>query len=251
MNARIHLITGRTGIGKTARSVLLAEATGAPVVVLDRIQCYPELAVGSGRPQEAELRGTRRIYLTHRRVTEGDLDPAAAHSLLTAWVERLALEADTIILEGGSMSLLQAMMESSFWASYRRSHEHLRPADEASYAARIEVRVAGMLHARPGEPSMLSELTALGAVPEAWAFVQTVIGYGAIFGWCRENGLALADLRRPLESKQTAHLTRRITEAHLAYAEKQDEVFERMRTRWECFDPAHGHSNGEEISCRE
>ena len=230
---RLQLIVGKTGVGKTARSILLAKATGAPVVVLDRIQCYPELAVGSGRPLEHELGGTRRIYLTERRVTEGELGAGAAHALLARWVERLAAESDTIILEGGSISLLQAMMRSALWKRYRRSYEHLRCLDEAAYRGRVRARVVEMLRAPPGGRSMLSELAALGAAPEARAFVETVVGYDVLFAWCRENGLPLEGLRRPLGSEQRAVLAQRIFEAHLAYASKQAGVFERMAASWE------------------
>ncbi|MEV7627722.1 isopentenyl transferase family protein [Actinoplanes sp. NPDC089786] len=43
------LIVGPTGVGKTDRAIELARKVDAPIVVLDRVQCYAELAVGSAR----------------------------------------------------------------------------------------------------------------------------------------------------------------------------------------------------------
>lgn len=232
MHVRLHLIVGKTGVGKTARSIEWAESTGAPVVVLDRIQCYPELAVGSGRPLDDKLRGTRRIYLASRRVTDGDLDATAAHLLLMEQVEQLASENDTIILEGGSTSLLKEMMKSPFWKGYQRSYEHLRGTYAASYQARVLQRVRGMLHAPAGEKSILAELAGSWALPEARAFVETVVGYDAITAWCRETGVHPDELRLPLSPEQIEVLAQRITAAHLAYARMQEGVFEQMDAYW-------------------
>lgn len=62
----LHLIYGPTCSGKTDMAIQIAQETGWPVVALDRVQCCPQIATGSGRPLESELQSTRRIYLDSR-----------------------------------------------------------------------------------------------------------------------------------------------------------------------------------------
>ena len=60
---QLHIILGPTSVGKTSRSIVLAKESKSPVIVLDRVQIYQELATGSGRPLIDELEGTTRTYL--------------------------------------------------------------------------------------------------------------------------------------------------------------------------------------------
>lgn len=46
----LHLIYGPTCSGKTDMAIQIAQETGWPVVALDRVQCCPQIATGSGRP---------------------------------------------------------------------------------------------------------------------------------------------------------------------------------------------------------
>ena len=89
-----------------------------------------------------------------------------------------------------------------------------------------------MLHAPPGQKSILAEFAESWALPEARAFVETVVGYDAITAWCRETGVHPDALRRPLSPEQLEELAQRTTAAHLAYARMQEGVFEQMDAYW-------------------
>src|SRR5690349_9322876 len=97
---RIHVIIGPTSTGKTERSVELAKSLQAPVIAMDRIQIYDDLAITSGRPSELELHGTTRLYLDHRLATaDREEMPAATALEKLRWL--LAQIEGDVILEGG------------------------------------------------------------------------------------------------------------------------------------------------------
>lgn len=126
MSCILHLIWGPTCSGKTEVAVALAEQTGWPVIALDRVQCCPEMSTCSGRPLPAELRATRRIYLASRAVREGIIAADEAHALLVDLVDRRSA-AGGVILEGGSISLINRMILDPYWANdwQWRSHRLL------------------------------------------------------------------------------------------------------------------------------
>ncbi|WP_433573671.1 isopentenyl transferase family protein [Streptomyces sp. CA-251247] len=116
----LHLVLGATGLGKTRLSVALARVYGGcPVLVLDRIQCYPELAIGSARPTSDTLRGTTRLYL--------DDGPLSPHGPIAAvpGIDRLLLRlrqgledgTRALVIEGGSISLLHELLARPEWSS--------------------------------------------------------------------------------------------------------------------------------------
>ncbi|WP_189136012.1 isopentenyl transferase family protein [Wenjunlia tyrosinilytica] len=114
----LHLVLGPTGVGKTARSVQLASRYACPVVVLDRVQCHPRLAVGSGRPTARELRGTPRLYLDDRPVAQGVISaPEAVDRLMEALKRMWDRDISRVVLEGGSISILEELFRRPDWAS--------------------------------------------------------------------------------------------------------------------------------------
>jgi adenylate dimethylallyltransferase len=158
--ARLHLVYGPTGTGKTDLATALARRTGAPVIVLDRIQCHPELAVGAGRPADAEIAGTTRLYLCDRPATAGELPAGDAHQLLMARVEELTADAPLIILEGGSVSMLKLMHEDSAWDGFDWSFERIALPPARRYVPDAARRATAMLEPADGRPGLLAELAA-------------------------------------------------------------------------------------------
>ncbi|WP_352513759.1 MULTISPECIES: isopentenyl transferase family protein [unclassified Mesorhizobium] len=41
----------------------MSREAGRPVIALDRVQCCPQIATGSGRDSDPELQSTQRVYL--------------------------------------------------------------------------------------------------------------------------------------------------------------------------------------------
>ena len=222
---RIHLIIGPTGIGKTTRAVQLALQTGAPVVALDRVQIYPELATGSGRPHKHELQGTVRHYLVERRIGDGELNVRDALPRLQKMTTTLAAKHHHLIIEGGSISLSQAIWKSGYLREHQVEIVYLTVDDRAAYRQLIYQRVQKMLQA---QPAITDELATAWSAENYTGrrLVQKVVGYDAILAWCMETGIAPQDLPVVCRNREIrAALATAITRAHLAYAARQRMMF--------------------------
>src|SRR4051812_8683885 len=99
---RVHAVLGVTGAGKTSLATAVGHALGVPVVVADRIQCFRDIPVVSSRPSPDH----RRVYLDDRTIPDGDLPARRAYPKLRRILSDLADRHQTVILEGGSVSLL-------------------------------------------------------------------------------------------------------------------------------------------------
>ncbi|WP_070017359.1 isopentenyl transferase family protein [Streptomyces nanshensis] len=217
------LLLGPTGSGKTARSVRLARRLGAPVVTLDRVQCAPQLAVGSGRPEPDELSGTRRIYLADRPVDEGILPGAEAADRLEQLLEEHAALTPTLILEGGSISILGELANRPAWT---HGHTiHIEPCLEENpqrYEQRVSKRVAHMLGYGSGtHRTMLDELADLWPHENTRPHLQTVLGYDDIITVCVRYGIDPASLTGPEGRILRYVFADTIVEAHLHYSRQQ------------------------------
>jgi hypothetical protein len=198
---------------------------GAPVVVLDRFQIFDELAVGCGRPTPQEIVGTKRIYLTARRVAEGELPAEDCYDLILEIVDSLSRDYRHLVLEGGSISLCALLFRRGLLGRHEVRVEQLVVDDERAYRRRVRARVVDMLTAKSDRPSMIEELSCVWDRPRELAFVETIAGYGAIMDHCRnagENARALA--RKPPSDA----LVDAVTSSHLAYARDQRRVFRRL-----------------------
>lgn len=177
---KVVLIVGPTGIGKTKKSVQLAKQYQCPVLVLDRIQCYPELYVTSGRPELVEYAGTERIYLCQRQVIDGDLTPGLAMQYLDCILDDYRRrQIDIIIIEGGSISLLQDLFQDhDFFFDYEVSIDYMRPEDDKvdEYKDKIKARVQEMLYPSTNCGSMIEEIKLLAANNETRDFVIKLAG---------------------------------------------------------------------------
>jgi len=222
---QIHLIIGPTGIGKTSRAVQLARKSGAPVLVLDRIQIYPALSIGSGRPSLSELRGTVRHYLIERDISDGDLPADEALTLLREHTVALAQRERRLILEGGSISLVRAIWESDYLRGYQVQITCLSIHNWTVYRQMVYRRVLQMLS---GYPSITDELALIwaGGNSAARALVGTIAGYNALLAWCEESGVSPRELPSACRDVDVrAALASAITQSHLDYADRQQAAF--------------------------
>ncbi|CBA17048.1 isopentenyl transferase family protein [Xanthomonas albilineans] len=232
MNGALYLIWGPTCSGKTALAVALAEQSGWPVIALDRIQCYPELATGSGRPLSSELRGTRRIYLASRAVREGIIAADEAHALLKDMVGRHSA-AGGVILEGGSISLINRMIADPYWASGWQWHSRrLRLGDPAAFLDRALRRVEQMLRTHQEHPSLLEELVALWPDPALRPILEDVDGYRYAIRFARHWSLPVADLLS-MRDEMKQRLIRGIAEEYLEHAQWQERDLLALPASWQ------------------
>jgi adenylate dimethylallyltransferase len=209
------LIVGPTGVGKTDRAVERARSLDAPIVVLDRVQCHPELAVGSGR--HVPDRTAERIFLDERRVVDGIIPAPAAYRRLCQVLEAQRIAGRrAVVLEGGSISLLTAMTADRRWRQESDvTVEVLAPA-AGTHRARVSRRVRAMLL---GERSMLDEVRALLPDLRTHRVLDGIVGYREIVATMRAAGTPHPD------GALVEWLIEAVTAAHVAYAREQCDRF--------------------------
>ena len=224
----LHLVLGATALGKTRLSVALARVyDNCPVIALDRIQCYPELEIGSARPPDAQLRGTTRLYL--------DDGPLAPHGPIAAvpGIDRLQLQlrhfqeggTGALVVEGGSTSLLHELLSRPGWSSgwdlrITAYVEQSWTAYEQAVGERVE-RMLGCRIRRGEVRTLLDELADLWGDPLARKHASGVLGYEQAIDLCELNGLSPSELTQPTGLLWRGELTALIRAAHLAYGRQQ------------------------------
>ena len=189
--------------------------------MLDRIQCFPDLAVGSGRPSAAELRATSRIYITNRNVTDGELSAAEANALLHEHLARLSPNAPLLILEGGSISLLRTMAADPPWRAHNQTWERLRLPSTDGHLAKAESRVLEMLMPSEGTRSMMDEIASLWPDVRSHAVLRGIIGYRTAIAYAERCGIPITELPR-LPQNRLEYLAKEIASEYLVYARQQE-----------------------------
>lgn len=225
VNARhIHVIIGPTSTGKTERSVELAKALGAPVIAMDRIQIYDDLAITSGRPSDLELDGTTRLYLDHH-LASADREEMPAATALEKLQGLLARIEDDVILEGGSISLWQAFFAAVGNATVFGDVVVRKISEWPKFTSHVSSRILRLLRASPW--SMLDELSDALADPNARKLSLGLIGVSEALAWCAERGMStetLPELKSDLGACRS--LAEWIAPAWAAYACIQQASFE-------------------------
>ncbi|AMP40173.1 adenylate dimethylallyltransferase Tzs [Ralstonia solanacearum] len=238
MPVRLYLIWGATTTGKTAQSVALARATGAPVISLDRVQCCDELAVGSGRPSPSDLLGTRREYLCDRAVSSGVISAAEANQLLLDKVARYSVHERALILEGGSVSLINAMIRDVRWSE--RGEWALRRIalpGPAAFMAGARKRVREMLDPPSGQTGILGELEGLWGHPRNHAVLEDIDGYRQIIRYARASQVPI-DRITSIDRNTMALLVERIAQEYWEHALWQEQEFLGIPASWKRADDA-------------
>jgi hypothetical protein len=214
-------VLGPTASAKTGHAITLAAALGAPVVAIDRIQVFDDLATTSGRPTATELNGTRRVYLDHRLLRDAKADLTIAEGLdrLRRLLGRLG---PTVVLEGGSISLWRAIFAM---LDEGRIETHLRLVEDwEAHALAIEDRCVAMMTV--ARPSMLDELAVALTEPAMRRVAVELIGVEGILGWCADHGVTPATLGAYNEDVGVARsLATAMRPALVAHARRQQHAF--------------------------
>jgi adenylate dimethylallyltransferase len=223
----LHLVLGPTGSGKTGFATRrAAESVGCSVVSLDRFQGHREIAVGSGRPSTRETRGVHRIYLSTGPFSHGPAPaPEAFGRLRRVLRGALAQEVGTVVLEGGSLSLLACMADDLTWTEGWQvgitiCEEKKAGSHESAVSQRVEMMVGSRGNAADSL-TLMDELADLSGDPHAVEHANGVIGYHEALMQC---AVLAASPRRLAASHARAwrnELADSVAAAHLAYASEQ------------------------------
>lgn len=228
----VHLIIGATGVGKSARAASQAHTSRAPIVVADRIQCFADLATTSARGA-IDLDGQpRRHFLDERTIDQGDFPTIDAHHALRRTLAALSRENRSIIVEGGSISLLTAFFDSIDALPFRFTAELLPTPDPVTYTERLLSRAHRMLAPPHPEPGMLHELSVAWRHTEQREFVTSIVGFGSLIRWCLHRDVhpdTLLDL--PVDSAEIADLAAAVAREHAHYGTQQQRSFDVILAR--------------------
>lgn len=106
--AKLVVILGPTGVGKTDLSLELAEQWGCPIVSADSRQIYRDLPVGTAAPTAEEQKrvqhyfiGTKELHETYNAGQYARDCKALLHQLFTIY--------DRVVMVGGSMMYIDAV----------------------------------------------------------------------------------------------------------------------------------------------
>ncbi|EGC31839.1 hypothetical protein DICPUDRAFT_92712 [Dictyostelium purpureum] len=166
---KVLLIIGPTGIGKTNLSIEYSKRNdNCPVIVLDRIQCYSEMSILSGRPSDLEFKGINRIYLSNLYLKDGkdinkdflmkrlieilnDIKQSIKKSIYNSSSQISNSKSFDCIIEGGSITLINELFlnqEKYLTKIDISSIIYLRPEDsvdnQKKYYLKIKKRVKEM-----------------------------------------------------------------------------------------------------------
>jgi shikimate kinase len=205
------LIIGCTAMGKTGLSIKKAKQFNVPVICLDRIQCFRELWMTSGRPFDDELEGTDRIYLFDSKIGDVISNKDYIDKLEQIGIDLIARKQNRgdidFIIEGGSISLINELMNRIRKNQSKiviRSHEVLIPPidsknDSETYYNEIKSRVTEMLFSSKRKNS-ITEI--IEAVSNDDTFVDTLMGAKEIVQFVKTKD---ADKQVLIESITSIH----------------------------------------------
>ncbi|WP_155054120.1 isopentenyl transferase family protein [Streptomyces blattellae] len=228
----VHLIAGPTGVGKSATATALARATGAPIVVADRLQCFTDIATTSARAG-ADVPGVRRHWLGDRTFADGDLSAANATDALVGLVNQLGSRHPSVIVEGGSISLLRELAGRLPQLPWELTVQLLPLPDLDAYVATLTGRAHTMLAPPPPDRSLLEELDALWRDPRQRWLAASVNGFEAVLECCAKYGIdvdTIADGRLP--DDVLARMAALIGERHAEHGVLQYGVFTTLFEDW-------------------
>jgi tRNA dimethylallyltransferase len=105
---RLVVLTGPTGVGKTALSLLLAKEFRSPVISADSRQLYKDLVIGTDAPSPADLESVKHYFIGNLQLA----DYYSASRFEDEVVQLLAVlhkTHETVLMCGGSMLYIDAV----------------------------------------------------------------------------------------------------------------------------------------------
>ena len=181
-----------------------------------------------------ELAGTQRIYLTSRPLSAGIIDAVEAQALLKRHLHALGQAGvEGCILEGGSISLLNALATDADWPDqFLWQWTCLQMGTPEAFLDRARRRVKWMLTALPERPSLLQELAILWSDSDLHEKLEDIDGYRVVIQLTRARGLSPRDLPIWMDEPLQAELVERIAQDYLAHAQWQQRDLPMMPRRW-------------------
>ncbi len=109
----IPVITGPTGVGKTALSLTIADRAPVEIVSVDSRQLYRELTIGTAKPTEQELGHVLHHFIDECSVFKPDTALSAGAFASLAWkrMEAIVARGNLPLVVGGSTLYLHALQE--------------------------------------------------------------------------------------------------------------------------------------------
>jgi len=102
------VVLGPTAIGKTAKSIALANYFNSEIISADSRQFYKEMSIGTAIPSEGELKSIPHHFIHHKSIEDkysvGDFEADAV-----ALTEKLFKKHDIIFMVGGSGLYIDAV----------------------------------------------------------------------------------------------------------------------------------------------
>jgi len=146
----LHVLTGPTAVGKTARALRWAEANDAEIVSCDSLLFYRGMDIGTAKPSPAELARAPHHLINVCDCRE-QMDITRYIALARAAVDAIAARGRRVLVTGGSGFYLK-----SFFAPV---------ADDIAVPPELRAEIAARL-ASEGLPALVAELRALNPAPQ-------------------------------------------------------------------------------------
>lgn len=106
---RLIILTGPTGVGKSAYAMELAQRLSTPIISADSRQIYKGMSIGTDAPSREDMRAVPHFFVATRVVTS----PYNAYDFASEaleMVDEIHQSRDTAIIVGGSMMYIQALL---------------------------------------------------------------------------------------------------------------------------------------------
>jgi tRNA dimethylallyltransferase len=108
MQKYLIVITGPTGIGKTAVAIQLAKHFGSEIISADSRQLYKELNIGTATPQPHELSAIKHHFIQSHSIAD-NYNASKYETEALKLIEQLFVKTDILFLTGGSMLYIDAV----------------------------------------------------------------------------------------------------------------------------------------------
>jgi tRNA dimethylallyltransferase len=184
----IHVLTGPTAVGKTARALRWAVENNAEIVSCDSLLFYRGMDIGTAKPSRDELARVPH-HLIDVCNCDRQMDITRYIALARAAIEDIDARGKRVLVAGGSGFYLK-----SFFAPV---------ADDVDVPPGLRAGIAARL-SREGLPALVAELRALNPAPQGLGSLDTANPrrVARALERCRASGRTLAALaadfaRRP------------------------------------------------------